>query len=127
MEGKGFFTKELQDALLERQVDLVVHSLKDLPTEEPEGLELVHGAESAPEADLANLGLTTPGIEDTGHRSVHALEDEAVQQGCEPSCHRLDVEVARELARLDGFPADERRDRHRPLAAPDQQVADERF
>ena len=40
MEGKGFFTKELQLALLEHRVDLVVHSLKDLPTEEPEGLEL---------------------------------------------------------------------------------------
>ncbi len=41
MEGKGFFTKELQEALLDRRVDLVVHSLKDLPTEEPDGLELV--------------------------------------------------------------------------------------
>ncbi len=39
MEGKGFFTKELQDALFEGRVDLVVHSLKDLPTEEPDGLE----------------------------------------------------------------------------------------
>ena len=40
MEGKGFFTKELQEALLEGRVDLVVHSLKDLPTEEPDGLAL---------------------------------------------------------------------------------------
>ena len=44
----------------------------------PAWLELVHGAESAPEAGLANLDLTTPGIEDTGHRSVHALEDEEI-------------------------------------------------
>jgi hydroxymethylbilane synthase len=35
---KGFFTKELEIALLERRIDLVVHSLKDLPTAEPEGL-----------------------------------------------------------------------------------------
>jgi hydroxymethylbilane synthase len=34
----GFFTKELQAALLAGGVDLVVHSLKDLPTEEPDGL-----------------------------------------------------------------------------------------
>ena len=35
---KGFFTKELEVALLERRIDLVVHSLKDLPTAEPAGL-----------------------------------------------------------------------------------------
>ncbi len=38
--GSGYFTKELQQALLRGQVDLVVHSLKDLPTVEPEGLAL---------------------------------------------------------------------------------------
>jgi hydroxymethylbilane synthase len=35
---KGFFTKELEVALLDRQIDLVVHSLKDLPTTAPAGL-----------------------------------------------------------------------------------------
>lgn len=38
LPGVGFFTKELQRALLDGEVDLVVHSLKDLPIEEPEGL-----------------------------------------------------------------------------------------
>jgi hydroxymethylbilane synthase len=37
---KGLFTKELEVALLERQADLAVHSLKDLPTELPAGLML---------------------------------------------------------------------------------------
>lgn len=36
---KGFFTKELEVALLERRIDLVVHSLKDLPTATTEGLQ----------------------------------------------------------------------------------------
>jgi hydroxymethylbilane synthase len=36
--GKGLFTKELEVAMLERRVDLAVHSMKDLPTEIPEGL-----------------------------------------------------------------------------------------
>src|SRR5438132_7088796 len=37
---KGLFTKELESALLKHQADLAVHSLKDLPTELPAGLEL---------------------------------------------------------------------------------------
>lgn len=40
LPGSGFFTKELQSALLANGVDLVVHSLKDLPTDEPDGLTL---------------------------------------------------------------------------------------
>jgi len=37
---KGLFTKELERALLDRSIDLAVHSLKDLPIENPEGLVL---------------------------------------------------------------------------------------
>lgn len=40
MEGKGFFTKELEDALLNNEIDLAVHSLKDLMTTQPAGLKL---------------------------------------------------------------------------------------
>ena len=38
--GKGLFTKELEVALTEGRIDIAVHSLKDLPTELPEGLTL---------------------------------------------------------------------------------------
>lgn len=38
--GKGLFTKELEDALLDGRADLAVHSLKDLPTDLPPGLTL---------------------------------------------------------------------------------------
>jgi len=40
MEGKNFFTKELEDAQLEGRVDFAVHSLKDLSTDMPAGLML---------------------------------------------------------------------------------------
>jgi hydroxymethylbilane synthase len=36
--GKGLFTAELEAALRDRRIDLAVHSLKDLPTEQPRGL-----------------------------------------------------------------------------------------
>ena len=38
--GKGLFVKEIEEALLAGRVDLAVHSMKDLPTELPEGLQL---------------------------------------------------------------------------------------
>src|SRR5207247_9659526 len=38
--GKGLFTKEIEEALLARDVDLAVHSLKDLPTTIPERLQI---------------------------------------------------------------------------------------
>ncbi|MDX2134003.1 MAG: hydroxymethylbilane synthase [Saprospiraceae bacterium] len=38
MEGKGFFTKEIEEALLLGEVHVAVHSMKDLSTQQPEGL-----------------------------------------------------------------------------------------
>jgi hydroxymethylbilane synthase len=38
--GKGLFVKELEDALLRDEIDLAVHSMKDVPTELPAGLAL---------------------------------------------------------------------------------------
>jgi hydroxymethylbilane synthase len=40
IEGKGFFTKEIEDALLNKEIDLAVHSSKDLSTNSPEGLAI---------------------------------------------------------------------------------------
>src|SRR4030067_3028813 len=57
IEGKGFFTKELEDALLARENDLAVHSLKDLSPLTPDGLKV--GAYCNPE-DPSELLLVGP-------------------------------------------------------------------
>lgn len=54
--GRGVFVKELEEALLRHEVDFVVHSLKDLPTDMPAGLELaaVLGREDARDVLVTN-------------------------------------------------------------------------
>lgn len=50
--GKGLFTKELEDALLAGSIDVAVHSLKDLPGHQPDGLQVSAVLERAPTADV---------------------------------------------------------------------------
>ena len=62
LEGKGFFTKELEDALLAGEVQVAVHSMKDLPTEQPDGLVLGGVSARADPTDwlLVREGVTDP-------------------------------------------------------------------
>jgi hydroxymethylbilane synthase len=62
---RGLFTKELETALLDRTADIAVHSLKDLPTELPEGLLL---AATPPRADVREVLL----YRDAGHSDFAA-------------------------------------------------------
>jgi hydroxymethylbilane synthase len=49
--GKGLFTKEIEEALLDRRIDLAVHSMKDLPTELPKGLSVAAIPQRADQRD----------------------------------------------------------------------------
>jgi hydroxymethylbilane synthase len=52
LEGKGFFTKEIEDALLNKTVDLAVHSHKDLETTPPAGLTIACVSDRANPSDI---------------------------------------------------------------------------
>lgn len=58
--GKGLFTKEIEEALLSGAIDAAVHSLKDLPTEMPDGLALA----AVPEREDARDALVGARLDD---------------------------------------------------------------
>ncbi len=58
--GKGLFTKELEDAMLDGRADMAVHSMKDLPTELPPGLALASVTEREEPWDVL--------VTETGHK-----------------------------------------------------------
>ena len=64
--AKGLFTRELEKALVKRKVDCCVHSLKDLPTDMPDGLEIVAllEREDPRDAVVINSGIEAEGIDD---------------------------------------------------------------
>jgi len=64
--GKGLFVKEIEQALLDREIDMAVHSMKDMPFELPEGL--VFGA--IPEREDARdclIGRSVRSVEELPH------------------------------------------------------------
>ena len=69
-QGKGLFTKELEEAIHERRVDLAVHSLKDLPTELPAGLHVgaISVREDVRDALVAREGIA--GFSDLPHNAL---------------------------------------------------------
>jgi hydroxymethylbilane synthase len=52
LEGKGFFTKELEEELLAGTIDIAVHSHKDLPTDNPPGLVIAAVSEREDPSEL---------------------------------------------------------------------------
>jgi len=64
--GKGHFTKELEDEMLEGNAHLAVHSLKDVPTYIPEGLELCAITKRQDQSDVL-LSHTYKSLEELPH------------------------------------------------------------
>lgn len=84
--GTGVFVKELEKALKARRIDAAVHSLKDMPTELPEGLEIAAILEREEAAD-AFVGKGTIPIEQLPRGSVvgtSSLRRQALLQAAYP-------------------------------------------
>jgi len=58
--GKGLFVKEIEEALLGNSIDLAVHSMKDVPTELPDGLGIVAVSKREDPRDAVLGRETTP-------------------------------------------------------------------
>ncbi|MDZ7716132.1 MAG: hydroxymethylbilane synthase [Balneolaceae bacterium] len=72
MGGKGVFTKALDDAMLNNEIDIAVHSFKDLPTENPLPLKVAAIMERADPRDSLVASSGADFLEDPGYEAVIA-------------------------------------------------------
>lgn len=79
MGGKGVFTKEIEEALLRREVDLAVHSMKDLPTDLAPGLVIaaVPEREDPRDALIAANGVSLSGLPSGARVATGSLRRQA--------------------------------------------------
>ncbi len=89
--GKGLFVKEIEDALLRKDADIAVHSLKDVPAELPEGLEVTifPDREDPRDALIARAGLRLEELPEGARVGTSSLRRIAQLKNARP-----DLEVA---------------------------------
>jgi len=99
---KGVFTKEIEEALLDRRIDLAVHSLKDLPTELPEGLQIGMVPEREDPRD-ALVGKSLDELKPGDRIGTSSLRRAAQMRALQPEVEMLDIRgnVDTRLRKLD--------------------------
>jgi hydroxymethylbilane synthase len=106
--SRAFFTKQIDDALLERRIDLAVHSLKDLPTQLPTGLAIgAVGEREDPRDALVGRGsLTWAEVPDGALIGTSSVRRRAQLLHHRPDLQVIDVRgnVDTRLAKLDAHP-----------------------
>jgi hydroxymethylbilane synthase len=89
--GKGLFTKEIEDLLLAGDINLAVHSLKDLPTQLPEGLTIA----AVPEREDAHDVLISAKYQSVGELPKGArIGTSSVRRKAQLLARRPDLQIA---------------------------------
>jgi hydroxymethylbilane synthase len=102
--GKGLFVKEIEEALLRGEADLAVHSMKDVPTEFPEGLHLAVICEREDPRDaflsqLQNGQFRIPGFADLPLGA--AVGTSSLRRSCQLLNMRPDIKIVQLRGNLD--------------------------
>jgi len=88
--GKGLFTKEIEDALLDGSVDIAVHSMKDMPTVLPDGLAITCLLEREDPRD-AFISNSAAGVDVLPLYAV--IGTASLRRGAQLKAHRPDLEI----------------------------------
>jgi hydroxymethylbilane synthase len=103
--GKGVFTKEIEEALLDGRIDLAVHSLKDLPTELPTGLEIgaISVREDVRDALVSRVGADLDSLREGARVGTSSLRRRAQLQYARPDLVLEDLRgnVQTRLSKMD--------------------------
>lgn len=88
--GKGLFVKELEQAMYDKQADIAVHSLKDVPMQLPEGLMLGAYCERAAPTD-AFVSNTYNSLDELPQGAV--VGTSSLRRQCQIKAHRPDLQI----------------------------------
>ncbi len=89
--GKGLFTKEIERALLDDEIDLAVHSMKDVPTFLPDGLKL---AAFLPREDVRDMWISAGGNNIADMPKGFRLGTASVRRQAQILARRPDLELS---------------------------------
>ena len=89
----GLFTKELENALLDKKVDLVVHSAKDMPTEIPDSLEIgaVTKREDPHDALISKNNVSLKDLPQNAKLGTSSLRRKSQALACRPDLEIVDL------------------------------------
>jgi hydroxymethylbilane synthase len=103
--GKGLFTKEIEEALLDRRIDLAVHSAKDMPTQLPDGLVLTAclEREDVRDALICRVATSVAGLPRGARIGTASLRRQALMKRLRPDLQvtSLRGNVETRLRRID--------------------------
>src|SRR5213594_1453114 len=98
--GKSLFVKEIEDALLGHEIDLAVHSSKDLPADLPGGLTIGAVLPREDPLDAVVLRAQGSGVRAQGLRALSSLDELVSVLGQSPSIGTGSVRRVAQLTRL---------------------------